>query len=106
LDEGLGHTPIWIISACARCSFYRPKEASAALLAEGHGHLLRMKQELVLTDEELAVIEEGIALHGRLLERLQDTPTPAGPTPRESWAAGTPMEPLASPARRRQGGAP
>jgi hypothetical protein len=88
--------------ACARCSFYRPKESSAALLAEGQGHLLRMKQELVLTDEELAVIDEGIALHGRLLERLQDTPTPAGPTPRESRAACLPAEALASPAKRRR----
>jgi integrase len=67
--------------ACARCSFYVPKGSTYAQLVEGKAHLLRMKQELTLTDEEVAAVEEGVTLHERLLARLTDVPTPAGPTP-------------------------
>ncbi|MFJ4596965.1 MULTISPECIES: hypothetical protein [unclassified Kitasatospora] len=36
-----------------------------------------------LTDDEQAAVEDGQAAMHRLLDRLADTPTPAGPTPRE-----------------------
>ncbi|WP_328959046.1 hypothetical protein [Kitasatospora purpeofusca] len=36
-----------------------------------------------LTDDEQAAVEDGQAALDRLLDRLADTPTPAGPTPRE-----------------------
>ncbi|MFI8365199.1 hypothetical protein ACIGD1_34230 [Streptomyces sp. NPDC085612] len=36
-----------------------------------------------LTDDEQAGVEDGQAALDRLLDRLSDTPTPAGPTPRE-----------------------
>ncbi|WP_406229223.1 hypothetical protein [Streptomyces anthocyanicus] len=35
------------------------------------------------TDDEQAAVEDGQAALDRLLDRLADTPTPAGPTPRE-----------------------
>jgi integrase len=75
--------------ACARCSFYRPKESLHPHLLEGKGNLTRLREELPLTDEERAAIDDGIALHDKLLTQLHDTPTPAGPTPRQlaAWAA-------------------
>lgn len=69
--------------ACAKCAFYRPKGSTAAQLLEGRANLLRLQQEIPLTDEERAAVEEGLAAHERLLAQLADVPTPAGPTPRE-----------------------
>lgn len=69
--------------ACARCSFYLPKDSTKAQLLEGKANLSRMREEIPLTDEEVAAVEEGIELHEKLLERLADVPTPEGPTPRE-----------------------
>jgi hypothetical protein len=35
------------------------------------------------TDDERAAVDDGQAALDQLLQRLADTPTPAGPTPRE-----------------------
>jgi hypothetical protein len=69
--------------ACARCDFYVPKGSSKAQLLEARGNLQRMLAQIPLTDDERAAVEDGSAAVERLLERLADTPTPAGPTPRE-----------------------
>lgn len=69
--------------ACARCSFYAPKDSGKAQLLEGKANLLRMREEMPLTDEEAAAVEDGVQLHEKLLDRLADVPTPAGPTPRD-----------------------
>ena len=71
------------LMACARCSFYVSKGSSKAQLLEGKANLSKMLEEIPLTDEEVAAVEEGIELHQKLLERLADVPMPAGPTPRE-----------------------
>lgn len=71
------------LMACARCSFYVPKGSSKARLIEGKANLSKMLEEIPLTDEEVAAVEGGIELHQKLLDRLADVPTPAGPTPRE-----------------------
>ncbi|MFQ6148036.1 hypothetical protein ACLMNJ_34025 [Streptomyces seoulensis] len=42
-----------------------------------------MAVSVPLTDDEQAAVEDGQAALDRLLDRLADTPTPAGPTPRE-----------------------
>ncbi|WP_203634272.1 hypothetical protein [Streptomyces sp. SID10815] len=42
-----------------------------------------MAVSIPLTDDEQAAVEDGQAALDRLLDRLADTPTPAGPTPRE-----------------------
>jgi hypothetical protein len=42
-----------------------------------------------LTDPERAAVEDGAAAVQQLLNRLADTPTPAGPTPRELGATPT-----------------
>ncbi len=80
--------------ACARCDFYLPKGTTRAQLLEGRANLQRMLQAIPLSEEEQAAVEDGLAAHERLLARLADVPTPAGPTPRElacaSEAGGCP----------------
>ena len=60
-----------------------PKSSSKAQLLEGKGNLLRLRQEIPLSDEEMAAVDDGIAAMERLFESLVDVPTPSGPTPRE-----------------------
>ncbi|MFQ5808192.1 MAG: tyrosine-type recombinase/integrase, partial [Armatimonadota bacterium] len=69
--------------ACAKCAFYIPKGSSRAQAVEGKANLLRMLQEIPLTEEERAAVEDGAAAFDRLLEGLADVPTPEGPTPRQ-----------------------
>jgi len=69
--------------ACAKCDFYIPKQSSSALLLEGKQHLLRLLQEIPLGEAEQAAVEDGLAAYEKLLLKLADIPTPAGPTPRQ-----------------------
>lgn len=69
--------------ACARCSFYVPKGSSLEQIVEGKANLLRMKQELSLTEEEVAAVDDGLSALDTLQQRLADVPTPAGLTPRQ-----------------------
>jgi integrase len=69
--------------ACAQCVFYRPKSTFLPMLLEKKAHLIYMKQEVPLTDLELATVEGDIEATERLIAQLVDTPTPEGPTPRE-----------------------
>lgn len=68
--------------ACARCDFYLPKQSSKAQLLEAKESVQRMVATIPLTDDEKAAAEDDDAAIDRLLERLADVPTPAGPTPR------------------------
>lgn len=52
-------------------------------MVEGRANLVRMLEFVRLNDEERRLVEEGITLHQTLIEKLQDVPTPAGPTPRQ-----------------------
>ncbi len=91
--------------ACAKCAFYRPKDSSQAQLLEAKANLLRLKQEIPLTDEEIHAIDDGLEAMERLCTRLTDVPTPAGPTPRH-LAPGASFIPLATvdPSGRREPG--
>ena len=68
--------------ACARCSLYVPKDSTKAQLLEGKANLTRLREEIPLTDEEVAAVDEGISLHERLIEKLANVPAPDEPTPR------------------------
>jgi hypothetical protein len=46
-----------------------------------------------LTDDERAAVDDGQDALDKLLDRLADSPTPAGPTPRQ-LACGSPEPPL------------
>ncbi len=69
--------------ACAKCDFYTPKGSSKAQLLEAKDNLQRMLTAIPLTDDERAAVDDGQAALDQLLNRLADTPTPAGPTPRQ-----------------------
>jgi integrase len=69
--------------ACAKCSFYVPKGSSLEQIIEGKANLLRMKQELTLTEEEIAAVDDGMAALDSLQQKLSNVATPAGPTPRQ-----------------------
>ncbi len=69
--------------ACAKCSFYVPKDSSKAQLLEGRANLLRMMQEIPLTDEEKSAVEDGIVALNNLTDKLVDTPTPDRRTPKQ-----------------------
>jgi len=88
--------------ACARCDFYVPKASTHAQLLEAKGHLQRMLTTIPLTEPERAAVEDGAAAVEQLLDRLADTPTPAGPTPRAIREAQTPLLTL-TPLHRSQG---
>ncbi|MEJ1268667.1 hypothetical protein WDV93_21725 [Pantoea ananatis] len=46
--------------ACAKCSFYLPKSSSEAQYVEGQRNLLRLMQEIPLTESERAAVEDGV----------------------------------------------
>lgn len=69
--------------ACARCDFYAPKESSKSQLLQAKTNLQRMLVSIPLTDDEQAAVEDGQAALDRLLQRLADVPTPAGPSLRD-----------------------
>ena len=82
--------------ACARCDFYLPKDSSRGQL-EANQSLQRMLVEIPLTDDEQAAVAQDQAAVAQdqaavaqdqaavahLIDALADTPTPAGPTPRD-----------------------
>ena len=69
--------------ACARCDFYLPKPSSQAQLLEAKNSLHRMLVQIPLTDSERAAVDGDQSAIDRLLDGLGDTPTPAGPTPKQ-----------------------
>ncbi|MEY9932447.1 integrase [Catenulispora sp. GP43] len=69
--------------ACAKCDFYTPKNSSNAQLLEAKTNLQKMLTAIPLTDDEREAVDDGQAALSRLLDRLADVPTPAGPTPRQ-----------------------
>ena len=69
--------------ACAKCSFYRPKETTQAQWREGRTNLEHMLQKIPLQDDERAAVEEGIEAMDKLYRQLADIPTPGGLTPNQ-----------------------
>ena len=67
--------------ACAKCAFYIPKASTASALLEGKSNLLRLRQEIPLSDAEVAALDDGVSALESLLNRLANVPTPAGQTP-------------------------
>jgi len=63
--------------ACARCDFYVPKESSRADLIVSKAGMIRMLQEIPLTDDEKAAVAGDKDAIERLLSRLAVTPTPS-----------------------------
>ena len=59
---------------------------------------MRMRQDLPLSDEELAAVEDGLGAYEQLLARLEDVPTP-----RELKRRGPALPVLQSPAALAEG---
>lgn len=94
--------------ACAQCSFYVPKESSRMQNMEARANLLRLKQEIALTDEECAALDGDVAALDKLCATLADVPTPSGPTPRQLGnlrGKRLPMVPNTPPIERSETGA-
>ena len=83
--------------ACARCDFYVPKEEDRGLWLQTRDGLLKMLQEIPLSDEERAAVDGDVQALDRLLERLSEVPTPG-----ERHSRDLPMIPVNRifPARR------
>jgi hypothetical protein len=69
--------------ACAKCSFYLPKQSNAGQLLAVKDGINQMLEQLDLTDDERAAPEGDREAIAAIVERLADIPTPAGPTPHE-----------------------
>lgn len=69
--------------ACAKCSFYEPKDSARMQALEAGGNLKRMLQEIPLTDTEREAVEEGATLMDGLVAGLERVPAPDGRTPRD-----------------------
>jgi hypothetical protein len=53
--------------ACAKCSFYLPKRSSQAQLLEGKTNLVQLRQEIPLSEAEIAAVDDGLAAMESLL---------------------------------------
>ena len=67
--------------ACVRCPFYEPKDSQQLLIPEAEGNLIRLRQDLYLTEEEQSVIDGDVVAYRVLRERNWNVPTPAAPSP-------------------------
>ena len=84
--------------ACARCDFYIPKTSDHGVFLQTRDSLLKMLQEIPLSDEERAAVDGDVQALDHLLERLKEVPTPSECQKREQ-----PVIPVSSifPAQRR-----
>ncbi|KPL87576.1 hypothetical protein SE18_10890 [Herpetosiphon geysericola] len=73
--------------ACAKCSFYVSKASSQSQLLEAKANLLRMSQEIHLTEDERLAVEDGAAAIEQLLSKLVNVSAPDGFIPREYSAS-------------------
>ncbi len=69
--------------ACAKCSFYGPKDSARMQALEASGNLTRMLQEIPLRDDERAAVEDGVEAMAKLAKGLRNMAAPDGRTPSE-----------------------
>lgn len=62
--------------ACARCTFYVPKDSTQAQLLEAKRHLRHMMQTIELTEVEVATVSGDLNALENLLQSLQSVATP------------------------------
>jgi hypothetical protein len=73
--------------ACARCDYYEPKDSEEVLILEAEGNLVRLRQDLLLTDEEREAIDGDVLTFEKLRAKRWDIATPAGPSPHDLESA-------------------
>jgi hypothetical protein len=74
--------------ACAHCDYYEPTDSQAVLILEAEGNPVRLRQDLLLTDEAREAIDGDLRAFQNLRAKCWDAATPAGPSPRELETAG------------------
>ncbi|MDV5358262.1 tyrosine-type recombinase/integrase [Enterobacter asburiae] len=62
--------------ACAKCSFYLPKSSAKAQYIEGRQNLLKLMQEIPLTEDEQAAVENDVEAMDKLIDKLKNIETP------------------------------
>jgi integrase len=87
--------------ACARCDFYVPKGSDRGLWLQTRDGLLKLLQEIPLSDEERAAVDGDVQALDRLLERLATVPTPSGSLPGELTGSFIPLQTLQASPRGR-----
>jgi hypothetical protein len=80
--------------ACTRCGFYRPKNSAAALFLEGKKTLLRLQQEIPLTEAEANTVVDGMNAFEKLRSQLSDVPIPGNPTPLQLQSGLVQIQPM------------
>jgi len=66
--------------------FYCRKNSAAALFLEGKSNLLRLQQDILLTEAETNTVKDGVNAFEKLLGQLTDVQTPAVLLPGSSKA--------------------
>ena len=56
--------------ACAKCSFYLPKDRRKRSFSKPKQNLLRLRQDILLADAELSAVEDGLTAYEQLLKKL------------------------------------
>jgi integrase len=69
--------------ACARCSFYKPKESLEQQLISTANNIRRYLREINLNEEETLAVSGDLEACERLIEKLRDLPARDGQTPAE-----------------------
>ncbi|MEY1581280.1 hypothetical protein AB7Z98_20730 [Providencia manganoxydans] len=57
--------------ACAKCSFYLPMSSAKAQYIEGRQNLLKLMQEIPLTEDEQAAVENNVEAMDKLIDKLK-----------------------------------
>jgi hypothetical protein len=78
---------------CARCGFYRPTNSAAALFLEDKKNLLRLQQDIPLTEAEANAVVDGVNAFEKLLAQLSGVPSPEGLTPRQLQSGPVQIQP-------------
>ena len=68
-----------------------PKDSEQVLILEGEGNLVRLRQDLLLTDEEREAIDGDVLTFQRLRAKRWDTAAPSGRTPHELEVCEAPV---------------
>ena len=63
--------------ACARCDFYVLKKSTQGQLIEGKNNLLKLRQDIPLTETELAAVDGDLSAYEKLINQLLDEPAPS-----------------------------
>jgi hypothetical protein len=77
---------------CPGCAWNVPKSSARGQALEAKQFLMRVLEEVPLTDDERGMVEGGIGVHDAILAKLATEPTPDGRTPDEIGSSPSPTK--------------